>query len=143
MAQDIGVFQSLYDVVGNTSGEIRGLSIPATENHDAVHRVEFAESVQVSLTWVGDKLWMQLKPDIWIWPKFAKRHATQFLDSRRANRRNDKYDALLSAWVSILTDDIGRNQISSVAAYKNLDGPGNPRFEFSSRTGYSMKRGRK
>lgn len=143
MAVDVGIFEPLHAVTGKTTGTIAGLSIPETEEHDAVDKVGFAESVRISLAWGDNRLWLLLKPDVWIWPPFARRHATQWLEKRRGDRRNDKHDALLSAWISVLTDGAGRAEDVTLTAFEGESGPGNPSFRFSSRTGYSNKRGRR
>ncbi len=143
MADDVGIFEPLHAITGKTTGTIAGLSIPETEEHDAVNKVDFAESVRISLAWGDDRLWLLLKPDVWIWPPFARRHATQWLEKRRGDRRNDKHDMLLSAWISVLTDGAGRAEDVTLTAFEGESGPGNPSYRISSRTGYSNKRGRR
>ena len=142
MAEDVGIFEPLYAVTGKTTGTIAGLTIPKTEEQDAVDKVDFAESVRISLSWNDDRLWLLLKPDVWIWPPFVRRHAIQWLEKRKGDRRNDKHDALLSAWISVLTDGTGPAEDIALTAFEGETGPGNPSYIFSSRTGYSYKRRR-
>jgi hypothetical protein len=142
-AIDVGIFEPLHAVTGKTTGTIAGLSIPETEDHDAITKVDFAESVRISLAWGDNRLWLLLKPDVWIWPPFARREATQWLDKRKGGRRNDTHDMLLSAWISVLTDSAGRAEDVTVTAFEGESGPWNPSYRFSSRTGYSNKRGRR
>ncbi|GJL93850.1 MAG: hypothetical protein DHS20C05_02550 [Hyphococcus sp.] len=141
MAKDVGVFEPLHTITGKTTGTISGLTIPETDEHDAVGKVEFAEAVRISLSWNDNRLWLLLKPDVWIWPPFARRHATGWLEKRRGDRRNDKHDALLSAWISVLTDGAGRAEDITLSAFEDDQEAGNPSFTFSSRTGFSQKRG--
>lgn len=140
-AQDVGILEDLHREVGKVTGSVLGLSLPATEEHEAVQQVRFAESVHVSLSYADDRLWLLLKPDVWIWPRFARQHATIFLDKRKADRRNDKYDRLLSAWVGILSDDAGRNVEVTVSPFDGDAGFANPIFGFSTQTGFARKRG--
>jgi hypothetical protein len=141
-AQDVGILESLFNEVGKVTGLVPGLSLPATEDHEAVHKVHFAEAVHISLNYADDRLWLLLKPDVWIWPTIARRHAANFLDRRKADRRNDKYDRLLSAWIGILSDDAGRNVEVTLSPFDGDAGFANPVFGFSTQTGFAMKRGR-
>lgn len=141
-AQDVGLLQSLFSEVGRTTGVVPGLSIPESEHHPRVDKVHYAEAVRVSLGYADERMWLLLKPDVWIWPAFARQHATQFLDRRKADRRNDKHDRLLSAWVGILSDDAGRNVEVSVSPFDGAYSFANPEFAFSTQTGFAKKRGR-
>lgn len=107
--RDVGMLDPLFRETGKVTGLVPGLSLPATDEHEAVHKIYYAEALQVSLSYADDRLWLLLAPDVWIWPTFARRHATTFLDKRKADRRNDKYDRLLSAWISILSNDAGKD----------------------------------
>lgn len=140
-AQDVGLFQSLFDEVGKTFGFIPGLRLPANDELPAVEKVGFAEAVHLSLSYADDRLWMVLKPDVWIFPSRARQHARSFLDSRKAPRQNDKLDRILSAWVEILSDQAGRNTLVSISPFDGEVGYLNPEFEFSTQTGFAMKRG--
>lgn len=140
-AQDVGILEDLHREVGKVTGQVPGLALQATDERDAVHQVHYAEAVHISLSYADDRLWLLLKPDVWIWPAFARRHATQFLDRRKADRRNDKYDRLLSAWIDILSDRAGRNVEVTVSPFDD-GGLNNPVFGFSTQTGFAMKRGR-
>jgi hypothetical protein len=104
--------------------------------------VHYAEAVHISLNYADDRLWLLLTPDVWIWPMFARRQATNFLDRRKAERRNDKHDRLLSAWISILSDRAGKNVEVNISPFEGEVGFANPVFAFSTQTGFAMKRGR-
>ncbi|MCD1594469.1 MULTISPECIES: SIR2 family protein [Thalassospira] len=142
-AQNVGILEDLYREVGKVTGLVPGLSLPATEEHNAVHQVHFAEAVHLSLSYADERLWLLLKPDVWIWPTFARQHATQFLDRRKAERRNDKHDHLLSAWIGILSNHAGRNVEVTVSPFEDGVDYANPVFGFSTQTGFAMKKGRK
>ena len=141
-AQDVGILEDLRHEVDRVTGSVFGLSLPATKEHEAVHRVHFAEAVQMSLGYADNRLWLLLKPDIWIWPRFARQHATNFLKKRKADRRNDKHDRLLSAWIGILSDHAGRNVEVTVSPFDGNTGFANPVFGFSTQTGFAMRRGK-
>lgn len=142
MAQDVGIWEDLAYEVGKVTGLVPGLSLPATDEHEAVHKVYYAEAVHISLNYADDRLWLVLTPDVWIWPMFARRHATNFLDKRKADRRNDKQDRLLSAWIGILSDRAGKNVELTFSPFEGHAGFANPVFAFSTQTGFAMKRGR-
>ena len=141
-AADVGMLKGLYHEAGEVTGTVPGLSLAATEEHEAVHKVYFAEAVHASLGHADNRLWLLLKPDVWIWPRFARQHATNFLDRRKADRRNDKHDRLLSAWIGILSDHAGRDVEVTVSPFDGDAGFANPIFGFSTQTGFAMKRGR-
>lgn len=141
-AQDVGILDALFRETGKVTGPVPGLKLPATDEHEAVHKVHYAEAIHISLSYADGRLWLLLAPDVWIWPTFARRHATAFLDKRKADRRNDKYDRLLSAWIGILSDDAGKDVNLRVTPFAGDASHLNPAFAFSTRTGFAMKRGR-
>ena len=141
-ALDVGILEDLHRETGKVTGSVPGLSLPATEEHEAVHQVHFAEAVHMSLGYADNRLWLLLKPDVWIWPRFARQHATNFLDKRKADRRNDKHDRMLSAWIGILSDHAGRDVEVTFSPFDGDTGFANPVFGFSTQTGFAMKRGR-
>jgi hypothetical protein len=141
-ARDVGILDALFRETGKVTGLVPGLSLQATDEHEAVHKVHYAEALHISLAYADERLWLLLAPDVWIWPTFARRHATTFLDKRKADRRNDKYDRLLSAWIGILSDDAGRDVDLRVTPFAGEANHLNPTFGFSTRTGFAMKRGR-
>ena len=141
-ALDVGILEELHRETGKVTGTVPGLSLPATEEHEAIHHVHFAEAVHMSLGYADNRLWLLLKPDVWIWPRFARQHATNFLDKRKTDRRNDKHDRLLSAWIGILSDHAGNDVEVTFSPFDGDAGSANPVFGFSTQTGFAMKRGR-
>jgi SIR2-like domain len=141
-AQDVGIWEDLFHEVGKVTGLVPGLTLPANEEREAVNKVHYAEALHISLNYADGRLWLLLTPDVWIWPTFARRHATNFLDRRKADRRNDKYDRLLSVWIDILSDHAGRNAEVNLSPFEGEIGFANPAFGFSTQTGFAMKRGK-
>jgi len=90
--------EALSHVVGGRiSGTIPGLFAPVTEQHPQPVKVDWAEAVQVSIDFKNGRAWLLLDPDIWIWPARARHDAVGFLDERRSDRFNQKYNAILDA----------------------------------------------
>ena len=83
MADGVNLFEPLRSQVGIYKGTIPGLRIPETENHPAVNKVDFAGAVLISLSYCDDRLWLLMKPDIWIWPTFARPAANRLVASSK------------------------------------------------------------
>ena len=78
-------------------------------------------------------------PDVWIWPARSRHDATEFLDRRRRDRFNGKYNELLSAWVQLIldTDETGVDVALSVS--DDPEDAGNPAFRVGSRTAFARR----
>lgn len=135
-AQAQGDLQPLFDVVGKISAEIQGLFTPVTDEHPQADKIRWAEAVRVSLDIKDGKAWLSLDPDIWIWPTRGRHVAVDFLDKRRSDRLNQKYNALLDAWVRIVLGTDERNAEIAVSAYDGGSEAENPVFRVFSRTGF-------
>lgn len=138
-AEDHSSLKPIHDVLGRPFGEIAGLFSPITEDYPNPERVFWAESVRISLDTKGDRTWLLIDPDIWIWPPRARRVATDFLDKRRSDRRNDRYNDILNAWLHVILGTAERNTHAVVAAFDGEEGPENPSFRISTRTAYSRR----
>ena len=141
MAEEVGLFEPLHRQIGSYTGTIPGLRIPATECRTAVEKVDFAEAVWISLSYCDNRLWLLMKPDVWIWPAFVRRNATDWLAQRKSDRRNAKYDALISAWAYVLSDGVGAMENFEISPYEGQVDSSNPSFTLSNRTGYAKMRG--
>lgn len=126
----------LVKVVSGTGGDVTGLKIPFADG-SAMQQVRWAEALRVSLETKNGRDWLLIEPDIWIWPRFARRDATDFIDSRRKDRFNAKYDALLSAWIQIILGTAKANATVSVRAFTSGSDAANPSFTIGSRTAYT------
>ncbi|MGJ3258014.1 MAG: SIR2 family protein [Rhodospirillales bacterium] len=138
-AQDQGCYQPLFDVVGRLHGDIRGLFTEVSEKFPESRQIGWAEALRVSIDVRGDNIWLQLDPDIWIWPIHAKRIATDFLDERRGDRLNAKYNAIIDAWVRIALGTDERNTEVSLKPFDEGDDAENPTFRVGSRTAFARR----
>lgn len=126
----------LVKVVSTTGGNVAGLKTVPTDG-SASEQVRWAEALRVSLEFKNGRHWLLIDPDIWIWPRFARRDATNFIDSRRKDRFNAKHDALLSAWIHIILGTAQANATVSAKAFTSGNDAANPSFTIGSRTAYT------
>lgn len=138
-AEDVGALDPLFRLVGKTSGNVPGLFTDPTPEHPEAEQVRWAESLRVSLDQKVGRLWLLIDPDIWIWPPRARESARDFLDNRRKDRRNDKYNVILDAWVQIIMGTDERNAEIIVRPFANGSDIENPVFRIASRTAFSKR----
>ena len=82
---------------------------------------------------------MIVHPDLWIWPPRARRDAQDFMEHRRRDRLNRKYNRLLDAWLRLA---FGHHQLGSqiqLSPFDSGDDVENPRFVLSSRTAFTRR----
>ena len=101
-AADAAALKPLSKVVGTVAGIVPKLYSTITDEFPHAEQVRWAEAVRISLDMRNGAVWLVIDPDIWIWPSRSRRDATAFLDNRRRDRLNQKYDELLSAWVQVI-----------------------------------------
>ena len=101
--------------------------------------MQWAEALRLTVDMKDGKLWLQIDPDIWIWPKRARYSATDFLYNKRTNRRNDVYNNLLSGWVEAILGTSARNTDITVSPFDGGTDEENPKFTIRSRTGYTKR----
>lgn len=136
---DVGVLAPLQNQVGKVSGGISGLFTEPTENHPERVPVHWSEAARISLEMKGGKSWLQIDPDVWIWPPRARRDATEFLDGRRSKRFNNKYNALLDAWLELALGPHERNADIEIAPFGRGGEDENPHFVVGSRTAFARR----
>lgn len=137
-AQDQSAFAALAQITGKVHGQIDGLVAPADDHHANPERVRWAEALRVSLDLSEGRYWLVVDPDIWIWPSRARRIADEFMDNRRGDRFNKKYNQLLNAWVRLIVGTDARNTEVTVSAFASGSAAENPCFSFGTRTGFSQ-----
>jgi hypothetical protein len=139
-AEDKTALKALVSATGGVAfGIIPGLFAPADEFHKESEQVCWVEAARISLDVKGRKFWLLVEPDIWIWPSRARRLATDFLDRRRADRFNKKYNDLLDAWVHLILGTDARNTTITITTFASGTGPENPSFSIGTRTAFSQK----
>jgi SIR2-like protein len=138
-ATDVGALDPLFQVVGKCHGTVDGVFAPVTVEHPDPVKVTWAECVRVSLDYTEGRLWLQLDPDVWIWPTRARESAVKLLDQRRGNRFNKVYNHLLNAWVQIIFASEDRNVEIEVSAFDTGTDASNPKFRLSNRTAFSRR----
>lgn len=129
----------LTNVVGTISGTVAGLLAPATDEYPQSEKVTWAETVRISIDVKNGQLWLLLDPDVWIWPTRARQIAVDFLDQRRGDRYNKKYNDLLDAWARIILGTEERNTEITFSAFDGGTGAENPSFKIASRTGFARR----
>jgi hypothetical protein len=126
----------LAKVVSGTGGNVAGLKTTPTDG-SAPEQVRWAEALRVSLEPKNGRHWLLIAPVVWIWPRFARKDATDFIDKRCKDRFNAKHDALLSAWIQIILGTAEANATVSVKAFTSGSDAANPSFTIGSRTAYT------
>lgn len=139
--EDLSTLKPLIDIVGNTSGDVPGVFTPVTDERPGSEQVSWSEAVRISLDVRDKKLWLLLSPDIWIWPNASRKDATDFMQRRRGDRYNPIHNALLDAWVQIISATETRNTSIQVSAFDGGTDAENPIFEIMNRTAFSRGRG--
>lgn len=137
-AQDLSPLQPLSSAIGKLTGQVTGVFAPVDDEHPTPEKVFWAEAVRISIAQKNGATWLLVDPDIWIWPFRARDAAREFLDERRKDRLNAKFDGILSAWIRVLAGTAQRGAVVGLSAFGDLEGDANPSFTFGSRTGFSM-----
>lgn len=122
---------------GHVYGQVSGLMTKPTEEHPESISVWWAEAVEIDLQQIGGRTWVLLKPDVYIWPRWARREASTFLDRRMRGRYNGPANALMSAWIELLLPGTPRHTDRTLTSFDHVAGPGNPTFVVNDRTGFS------
>lgn len=137
-AQDMSPLQPLSSAIGKLTGQVTGVFAPVDDEHPTPEKVFWAEAVRVSIAQKNGATWLLVDPDIWIWPPRARDAAREFLDERRKDRLNAKFDGILTAWIQVLAGTAQRGAVVEFSAFGHLEADANPTFTFGSRTGFSM-----
>lgn len=138
-ARDQTSLKPISDVLGKLHGNVPGLFTATTEQGTKAEAVAWAEAVQLSIEEKDGRFWLLLDPDIWIWPPRERRNATEFLDRRRTDRFNNKYDKLLTAWCHTALNTSEINSEIEISPFAEGDEDENPRFRVHSRTAFSRR----
>ena len=114
------------------SGALTG-PIPGLED------ATWAEAVSIKLEERGGKLWLMLKPDIWIKPLKRRNEASDFLRQRKHKRYNSKAYQLLDAWIGVLLAQVGSGSSAKISCSSKTKYRAD--FEVATRTAFSRRGG--
>jgi hypothetical protein len=128
-------------VVGSTHGTVPGKPPQPLPGQSPVERVTWSEALQVSFDSRNGRHFILLDPDIWIRPGWARKHAIDFLDQRRSDRFNAKYNSLLDAWIQIILGTSEQNADVVVRPFDGGNDVENPSFVMGARSAFSRKLG--
>ena len=129
----------LAKITGKISGCVPNLLVPVDNQYPKAEPVRWAEAVQVSLDVKNGNLWVLLNPDIWIWPPRARKISADFIENRRKNRFNKKFNDLIGAWIQIILGTNERNAKVTVSAFAQGSEAENPSFCLTTRTAFSKR----
>jgi len=129
-AQD-NAFADLRSVLG-TNGQPAAITgkVPGLQD------VTWAEALSIRLEERGGKVWVMLRPDIWIKPLARRQEARDFMRQRRIRRYNKQSYHLLNAWIGILLGGVGTGDSIKVSCFTETKFSAN--FEIGTRTAYSL-----
>ena len=136
-SKDLEILDPLSEVVGETVGVVPRLkTIPTPENPEP-EKVRWSEAIRLSIEAKNGQVWLLIHPNIWIWPVRARKDAREFLDSRRRDRYNQKYNQILTAWLNILLGPHAQPSKVQVSPFLKGREAENPKFRIGTRTGFS------
>ena len=107
-----------------------------TGNVQYSKELTWAEAVSIRLEERGGRLWLMLRPDIWIKPLARRQEATDFIRKRRQYRYNNISYQILDAWIKILLGSVGDGSTVTISRFP--DAEFNAVFEIGTRTAYSL-----
>ena len=134
--------EPLATVVGRTGGFVSNLSTSPTPEFPKTERIRWSEALRITVDERNGQLWLLIHPDLWIWPPRARKDAQDFMDQRRRDRFNRKYNELLEAWIEVVLGPRRRGAVVEVSPYDIGDEIENPRFLIGRRTAYTRRSSR-
>lgn len=138
-SDDLDKLAPLRAVVGNYSAKVSGQFTEVTEQHPIASQVTWVEAARISLELKNGQAWLQIDPDIWVWPNRARRDVRQILDNRRKDRYNAKFNEMLDAWVRISLGTTDRRTEVALSTFEDGDDAENPVFSIGTRTAFSKR----
>lgn len=129
----------LSSIVGDTSGAVPGVFASPTPESPQSKPVEWVEALRISVSQADGRSWMLVHPDLWIWPPRARKDARDFMQRRRRDRLNAKYNDLLDAWLHVV---LGKHPPAFRVPLSPFDSGGdaeNPKFMLSTRTAFARR----
>jgi hypothetical protein len=114
---------SAFNKPGAVAGMVPGMS-----------KVKWAEAVAIDLEERNGRLWLLLRPDVWISPEVPRRDAVDFLRARKLRRWNAQANDLLNVWIGFLLGKTG-GATANVTSFPSADYPCT--YGISTRSAYS------
>ncbi|MDG6348117.1 SIR2 family protein [Luteimonas sp. 8-5] len=96
--------------------------------------VYWAEAISLKVEERNGRLWLLLRPDVWISPSKMREEATDFLYRKKIRRYNKQASEILSAWIAILLGGLGKGD-AIITAYDGSNYPA--QFQISMRSAFS------
>jgi hypothetical protein len=115
----------------------KGALVPIHGQVPGTTGVHWGEAVAIRMEERDGRLWLLMRPDIWISPLKERENATDFLRERKLKRYNPQSFDVLSAWIQILLGGVGQGQSAKITAFPHADF--SAEFEISTRTAYSRR----
>ncbi|MDA3787736.1 MAG: SIR2 family protein [Desulfobacula sp.] len=106
-----------------------------TGNVPRLKDITWAESVSIRLEERDGRLWVMLRPEIWIKPLSKRREAKDFLRQRGLYRYNNQSYHLLDAWIKSLLGEVGTGDKIKISCFPDTEYSAG--FEIGTRTAYS------
>ena len=132
------VVEPLFDTLGALSGKAPGLFAPVTEEYPKPEQIAWSEALRLSVEYRNGSWWLLIDPNIWIWPRRGRKVAAKFLDRRRSDRFNKKYNEILDAWTRILFGEKQNTEIT-LTSFEGEGDVENPEFRLGNRTAFTRR----
>ncbi len=95
----------------------------------------WAEALSLKLEERDGKVWLLIRPDIWVTPLRSRVSAIDFLRNKKRYRYNPQSSQLLDAWIRILFGSIGADEDVQISCFVGSENA--PLFKINTRTAYS------
>ena len=126
------IFSKLAQATG-----YNGRSAPLSEQVPRSNSVQWSEAVSIQLEVKDGRLWLLLRPEIWVKPLAERKNVSQFIRKKRLYQYNNKSYDVLDAWIIILLGKIGTGAEVRVSCFSDTNFPAN--FVIGTRTAYSRR----
>jgi SIR2-like domain len=97
-------------------------------------KVQWAEAVSINLEARNGRLYLLLRPDVWIAPETPRRDAVDFLRGRKLRRWNAQSNELLTVWIGLLLGKVG-GTTATVTSFHDAEHP--CIYQISTRSAFS------
>lgn len=122
------VFQPIINALSNTK-------FSANMRTSKGGNVSWCEAIEISLESRNDKLWLALKPTIWVEPREERQNHSEALKNALKFRYNKQSSALLNAWITVIFQNQKTNSDVVISAYSDEEFP--VQFTINTRTAFS------